>query len=132
MLDQSNNTSENRSSQIFSELANSFLCSPRPERIESIPKPQSGLGIFQKQRHSILPGLSQFSLTEIKTVKQDYERPKSTQRALVKSRFEKLEIVSYKNKRSEYIQKHSSRIRDELGSKNLLSELRKIEVRHNT
>ena len=132
MLDQSNNTSGNRSSQVFSELANSFLCSPKPERIESIPKPQSGLGIIQKHRNSILPGLNQFSLNYTKSDKKEYERPKSTQRTLVKSRFEKLEIVSYKNKRSEHIIKHSSRVRDQMSSKNLLSELRKIEVKRNT
>lgn len=60
------------------------------------------------------------------------ERARSTQRALTKSRFEKLEITNYKEKRSEHLMKHSSRVRGNVGSKNLISELNKIEVKRNT
>lgn len=88
------------------------------------------MGILGSSRKNIPAVINQFTLTESPKLT---ERAKSTQRALVSHRFEKLDIVTYKEKRTEYRKKHVSKIKDEFeSSKNLMSELQSIEIRRNT
>ncbi|CAI2362404.1 unnamed protein product [Moneuplotes crassus] len=132
VLDQSHMTSGQKSSVAWSDMASSILCSPKPELIENIPKPQSGLGMKPRNHKVMKPTPSKFnnksSINEFETP----ERPRSLHREPIRNRLEKLDLVSYREKRSEHIQKHVSRARECTNARNLLTELRKFEVKKNT
>ncbi|CAI2362571.1 unnamed protein product [Moneuplotes crassus] len=131
VLDQSYVGSGKRSSVAWSDMASSFLCSPKPERVENIPKPQSGLGMKPPTQERIQEVPQKNLMTTPNNKLETPERPQSLHREPVHSRFEKLDLVNYREKRSEHLQKHSSRIRNNMSGKNLLSELRKLDLKKN-
>lgn len=113
----------------MSEIGTSLLVSPKPEDISNIPKPQSGLGPVSMSRKSIPILQHRFEAIDKFTTP---ERTKSSQRVIIQNRFEKLDIVSYKEKRTEYRNKNMSRVRDEFESgKTLLTELNAFESKRN-
>ena len=99
VLDRSNLDSCNRSSNAWSDMENSLMCSPKPERVENIPRPQSGPGIKVQPKIQILKTPSKFlENAKQKEIRKTPERSQSTHRDLVRNRFAKLDLVNYKEK----------------------------------
>jgi hypothetical protein len=127
VLDQSHQT-DNRSSQVLSEIAASMLYSPKPEKIENIPKPHVG---FKPKKFEVEAKPTPKKLLETTKRSKVNERTKSAQRFLTHNKLEKMEITNYKEKRSEHRNKQRMITVENLSKgKNLMSELRNIEVQN--